>query len=87
MSFYFYVEQPSDPEERKKNQDSKVQKLLKEINAKFQELEDAADEAYVVVHAELPADLGTATREPWQASGGCEWEESRQDEAWSASSC
>lgn len=86
MGFYIYSALPSDPKEREAEKNSKVQKLIQEINKKFEELEAAADKEWKELQVEAP-DGSVHTYEPWQASGGCEWEQSRDGDGWNSSSC
>ena len=73
--------------QQKKEAKEKIALILKEIQERFDQLEEISDGSMVPVDLYLP-DGGSLSFEPWQASGGCEWEESRPDGyGWSASSC
>lgn len=64
---------------------AKVEKLKLDIYAKFEKIGELSDKFDIGAVVYGPDEETKFTHQPWQASSGCEWEQSRQDPAWTAS--
>lgn len=63
--------------------EKRIAELERTISAAFEEIGELSDEHWIGAEVYGPDEDTVFVHTPWQASGGCEWVESRQDAAWS----